>query len=150
MKKIILTSCLALAAAITFAQGNKLPIDAGTPKPGQVSGQSSSFTMDEKGVNFLYLHDGKNNLTAVSYTLKSIGGTNGRLRLQMLGAADPNDMNNKAYLTMGLGYNVFNAASGFRLDLFAGPKGFNVADGFKFQSGRNSVVFGFGFSLPLK
>jgi len=50
---------------------------------------------------------------------------------------------------MGLGYNLFNSASGFRLDLFAGPKGFNAADGFKFQSGRNSFVFGVGFSIPL-
>jgi len=152
MKKIILTVGLALAAALTFAQNNKLPIDAGTlkTKPGQVSAQSSSFTMDERGINYLYLHDGKDNFTAISYTIAPIGGTNGRLRLQMLGAADPNDMSKKAYLTTGLGYNLFSAASGFRVDLFAGPKGFNAADNFRFQSGRNSVVFGIGLAIPLK
>lgn len=149
MKKILLTIGLAIMTALSFAQTNQLPIDAGAPR-GQVSAQSSSFTMDEKGINYLYLHDGKDSLTAISYTIAPIGGTNGRLRLQMLGAADPNDMSNKAYLTMGLGYNLFSASSGFRVDLFAGPKGFNAADGFKFQSGRNSVVFGIGIAIPLK
>lgn len=151
MKKLLLTIGLAVAAALSYAQTNQLPVDAGTlkVKPGQVSAQSSSFTMSEKGLNFLYLRDGYTNFTAVSYTVAPISGTNGRLRLQALGAADPNDATNKAYLTLGLGYNLFNAASGFRLDLFAGPKGFNVADGFKFQSGKNSLVFGVGFSIPL-
>lgn len=149
MKKILLTIGLAIMTALSFAQTNKLPIDAGTPR-GQVSAQSSSFTMDEKGFNYLYLHDGKDSLTAISYTIAPISGTNGRLRLQMLGAADPNDMSKKAYLTMGLGYNLFSAASGFRVDLFAGPKGFNAADNFHFQSGRNSFVFGIGLAIPLK
>jgi len=152
MKKIILTIGLAFATVLSFAQVNKLPVDAGTPKakPGQVSAQSSSFTMDEKGINYLYLHDGHSSLTAISYTIAPIAGTNGRLRLQALGACDPTDIRNKAYLTMGLGYNLFNSASGFRLDLFAGPKGFNVANGFKFQSGRDSFVFGIGIAIPLK
>jgi hypothetical protein len=151
MKKILLTLGLVIVTALSFGQNNKLPIDAGTPKakPGQVSAQSSSFSMDEKGVNFLYLNDGQSNLSAISYTISPIKGFNGRLRLQALGAADPADTSHKAYLTTGLGYNLFNAASGFRLDLFAGPKGFNVADGFKFQSGKNSFVFGFGISIPL-
>ncbi|MBS1722562.1 MAG: hypothetical protein JSS66_06085 [Armatimonadetes bacterium] len=152
MKKLF---CV-LAAAVTmvcgaFAQSNQLPIDAGTPKlkPGEVASMSSSFTMTEKGLDWLYLNDGFDNLAAISYTIKPIQGTNGRLRLQALGAADPSDMSKKAYLTMGLGYNLFNAANGFRLDLFAGPKGFNVADGFKFQSGKGAFVFGFGVTVPL-
>lgn len=152
MKKLLIALGLVLASVMSFAQTNKLPIDAGTPKvkPGQVSAQSSSFTLDEKGFNYLYLNDGQDSLTAISYTIAPIAGTNGRLRLQALGAADPADLRNKAYLTMGLGYNLFNSASGFRLDLFAGPKGFNAADGFRFQSGKNSFVFGIGFSVPLK
>jgi hypothetical protein len=148
MKKIILTIGLAIAAAFSFSQANQLPVDAGTPRS-QVSAQSSSLTMTERGLNYLYLHDGHESLTAISYTVAGINGTNGRLRIQMLGAADPNNLDNKAYLTMGLGYNVFSSASGFRLDLFAGPKGFNAADNFKFQSGRNSFVFGVGIALPI-
>ena len=149
MKKLVFAIGLMVASISAFAQTNHLPVDAGTPR-GQVSAQSSSFTMDEKGINYIYLNDGHDNLAAISYTLAGIPGTNGRLRLQMLGAADPSDIKNKAYLTMGLGYNLFNSASGFRLDLFAGPKGFNAADGFRFQSGRNSFVYGVGFSIPLK
>jgi len=152
MKKIILTVGLAFAAALSFAQVNQLPVDAGTVKlkPGQVSAQSVSSFMDEKGFNFVYLNDGNDNLAAVSYTIAPIKGTNGRLRLQALGATDPSDSSKKAYLTMGLAYNLFNSASGFRLDLLAGPKGFNVADGFKWEGGKNSLVFGVGFSIPLK
>jgi hypothetical protein len=64
-------------------------------------------------------------------------------------SGNPGNLEDKAYLTLGLGYNLFNSANGFRVDVFGGPKGFNVADGFKFQSGKGSWVFGVGFSIPL-
>ena len=152
MKKLLLAVTLGALSVLSFAQttSNKLPVDAGTVRgSGQVSAQSSSFFMDEKGFNYLYLSDGHDNLAAISYTIAPIKGTNGRLRLQALGAADPANLNNKTYLTLGLGYNLFNSASGFRLDVFAGPKGFNAADGFKFQSGKNSFVLGIGVAIPL-
>lgn len=152
MKKFLLSLVLAVSlVAGAFAQSNQLPVDAGTLKPGrgQVGAQSTSFTMTEKGFDFLWLNDGYESLSAISYTVAPIKGTNGRLRLQALGAGNPGSLEDKAYLTLGLGYNLFNSASGFRVDLFAGPKGFNVADGFKFQSGKAAYVFGFGISIPL-
>lgn len=152
MKKFLLSLVLAVGViAGAFAQSNQLPVDAGTLKPGrgQVGAQSTSVTMTEKGFNFLWLNDGYESFGAISYTIAPIKGTNGRLRLQALGAGNPGNINDKAYLTLGFGYNLFNAASGFRVDVFAGPKGFNVADDFKFQSGRASWVFGIGVSIPL-
>lgn len=145
---LALVACLVAGA---FAQSNRLPVDAGTLRPerGQVGAQSTTFTMTEKGFNFLWLNDGYDSLGAISYTIAPIKGTNGRLRLQALGAGNPGNLSEKAYLTMGLGYNLFNAANGFRLDVFAGPKGFNMADNWKFQSGKGSLVFGFGVSIPL-
>ena len=152
MKKLLITLAAAMTLAVSvLAQSNQLPVDAGTPplKKGEVSAQSSTLTMTETGINYLYLNDGHSNLAAISYTLKPINGTNGRLRLQALGATDPSDTSKKAYLTAGLAYNLFNAGSGFRLDLFAGPKGFNVADGFKWESGSHSMVFGLGITIPI-
>lgn len=146
---VLLIAMVALVAT-SFAQTttNKLPVDAGVVS-GQVSAQSSTITLTEKGFNWLWLNDGYDNLAAVSYTIAPIGGTNGRLRLQALGASDPSDASRKTYLSLGLGYNVFNAANGFRLDVFAGPKGFNIADKWEFQRGKGALVFGFGISVPL-
>ena len=151
MNKFLTTVILGISlVAGAFAQSNQLPVDAGTVKTrGEVSAQSQTITMTERGLDVLWLSDGYDNLAAITYTIAPIKGTNGRLRLQMIGAADPNDSNNKTYLTMGLSYNLFNAANGFRVDIFAAPKGFNFADGFKWQEGRGSVVFGVGFSIPL-
>lgn len=151
MNKFFTTLVLGISlVAGAFAQSNQLPVDAGTVrKPGEVSAQSQTVTLTERGLDFLWLSDGYDGLAAISYTIAPISGTNGRLRLQMIGAADPNDSNNKTYLTMGLSYNLFNAANGFRMDILAAPKGFNASDGFRFQSGRGSVVFGVGFSIPL-
>lgn len=148
MKKLLTTIVLTFIAVCSFAQVNKLPIDAGTPRPG-FSTRSTSFFMDEKGFNFTWLNDGHDNLAAISYTIYPISGTNGRLRIQALGAADPSDMGNKVYLSAGLAYNLFSAASGFRVDLFAGPKGLNIADGWKWERGRNSFVFGIGLTIPV-
>ncbi len=152
MMNRIMTLLVALVVLTTaaFAQTttNQLPVDAGV-KRGDLSAQSSTITMTEKGFNWLYLNDGYDTLAAVSYTLAPISGTNGRLRLQALGAADPSDASRKTYLSLGLGYNVFNAANGFRFDVFAGPKGFNIADKWEWQCGRGSIVFGFGVSIPL-
>lgn len=152
MKKFLLSLVLAVSlVAGALAQSNQLPVDAGTPKLGrdQVGAQSTTITMTERGFDLLWLNDGYESLSAISYTIAPIKGTNGRLRLQALGAGNPGNLNEKAYLTLGLGYNLFNSASGFRVDLFAGPKGFNVADGFKLASGKASFVFGVGFSIPL-
>lgn len=152
MKKFLLSLVLAVGViAGALAQSNQLPVDAGTLKPGrgQVGAQSTTFTMTEKGFDFLWLNDGYESLGAISYTIAPIKGTNGRLRLQALGAGNPGNLEDKAYLTLGLGYNLFSSANGFRVDVFGGPKGFNVADGFKFQSGKGSWVFGVGFSIPL-
>lgn len=151
MKKFLLSLVLAVGViAGAFAQSNQLPVDAGILKPGrgQVGAQSTAFTMTEKGFNFLWLNDGYESLSAISYTIAPIKGTNGRLRIQALGAGNPGNLKEKAYLTLGLGYNLFSAASGFRVDIFGGPKGFNAADNFKFQSGRASWVFGVGVSIP--
>ena len=152
MNKLLLNLVLAVSLfACAFAQNNQLPVDAGTPKSGsgQVGAMSTSFTMTEKGFDFLWLSDGYESLGAISYTIAPIKGTGGRLRLQALGAGNPGNLEDKAYLTMGLGYNLFNAANGFRVDVYGGPKGFNLADGFKFQSGKGSWVFGIGVSIPL-
>lgn len=117
---------------------------------GDVSARSSTVTLNENGLNFLWLNDGYDSLAAISYSRGTIKGTKGRLRLQVLGAGDPSNLDEKAYLTLGLAFNVINVvSSGFRVDLFAGPKGFNVADNFKLQSGKGAWVFGFGVSLPI-
>lgn len=152
MKKFLFNLVLAASLVLgAFAQSNQLPVDAGTPKlsRGQVGAQSTTLTMTEKGFNFLWLNDGYESLGAISYTVAPIKGTNGRLRLQALGAGNPGNLENKAYLTLGLGYNLFNSANGFRVDVFGGPKGFNAADSFKFQDGKGSFVFGVGLSIPL-
>lgn len=149
MKKILVTLALAVMSVGAFAQfNNKLPIDAGQPKRG-VSTRSTSFFMDEKGVNFTWLNDGHDNLAAISYTIFPINGTNGRLRIQALGAADPSNLNDKVYLSAGLAYNLFNASSGFRMDVFVGPKGLNIADGWRWERGKNSIVFGIGVTIPV-
>lgn len=152
MKKFLFSMVLAVGMiAGVMAQSNQLPVDAGSlkPKQGEVGAQSSTVTMSEKGINYLWLNDGHDSLAAISYTIAPIQGTNGRLRLQALGAADPSDFRNKAYLTLGLAYNLFSSANLFRVDLFGGPKGFNIADGFKFERGKNSFIFGFGITIPI-
>jgi hypothetical protein len=152
MKKFLMIIAVALSlVGSALAETNKLPIDAGVlrQRPGEVSAQSSTVTMTEKGLNFLWLNDGYDNLGAISYTIAGIKGTNGRLRLQALGAGNPGNLQDQTYLTLGLSYNLFNAASGFRVDLFGGPKGFNVSDNFRFTDGPRAFVWGFGLSIPL-
>lgn len=116
---------------------------------GDVSARSSTVTLTDSGLNLLWLNDGYDSLAAIAYSRGTVRGTNGRLSIQAIGAGDPNDLDKKAYLTLGLGFNVIRAASGFRVDLFGGPKGFNIADNFKLQSGKGAWVFGFGVSLPI-
>ena len=146
MKKLmmILVAVLALIGS-AFAQTTTTT----TPKTkqGQISAQSTSVDVSSTSLNFLYLRDGFDNYAAFSLPLYTFANTQGRFKLNTIGAFDPNDIKRQAYMGLGVSYDVVNTA-GYKLTLFGGMKGLNLSDNFRLQDGDRGYVFGLGVSIP--
>jgi len=141
---MILVAVLALIGS-AFAQTTTTT----TPKTkqGQISAQSTSVDVSSTSLNFLYLRDGFDNYAAFSLPLYTFANTQGRFKLNTIGAFDPNDIKRQAYMGLGVSYDVVNTA-GYKLTLFGGMKGLNLSDNFRLQDGDRGYVFGLGVSIP--
>jgi len=132
MKKFLISLGLMVAAALSF---------------GQVSSQSVTTTVSDK-ISILYLRDGLNSdYKAISYKLWTVPGLNDRLAISAIGAIQNGGTQN-VYTGTGLTYTVYERA-GWKFEVIGGLKGFQLNDEFRWQTGRDSVVFGFGLSIPI-
>ena len=145
MKKIIMI-LIAVMALLGTALGQTTTTTPKT-KQGQFSAQSTSVDVSSTSLNFLYLRDGFDNYAAFSLPLYTFANTQGRFKLNTIGAFDPNDISRQAYMGLGVSYDVVNTV-GYKLTLFGGMKGLNLADNFRLQDGNRGYVFGLGFSIP--
>lgn len=146
MKKIIMI-LIAVMALLGTALGQTTTTTTPKTKQGQFSAQSTSVDVSSTSLNFLYLRDGFDNYAAFSLPLYTFANTQGRFKLNTIGAFDPNDVSRQAYMGLGVSYDVVNTA-GYKLTLFGGVKGLNLADNFRLQDGNRGYVFGLGFSIP--
>jgi hypothetical protein len=146
MKKIIMI-LIAVMALLGTALGQTTTTTTPKTKQGQFSAQSTSVDVSSTSLNFLYLRDGFDNYAAFSLPLYTFANTQGRFKLNTIGAFDPNDISRQAYVGLGVSYDVVNTA-GYKLTLFGGMKGLNLADNFRLQDGNRGYVFGLGFSIP--
>jgi hypothetical protein len=146
MKKIIMI-LIAVMALLGTALGQTTTTTTPKTKQGQFSAQSTSVDVSSTSLNFLYLRDGFDNYAAFSLPLYTFANTQGRFKLNTIGAFDPNDISRQAYMGLGVSYDVVNTA-GYKLTLFGGMKGLNLADNFRLQDGNRGYVFGLGFSIP--
>jgi hypothetical protein len=146
MKKIIMI-LIAVMALLGIALGQTTTTTTPKTKQGQFSAQSTSVDVSSTSLNFLYLRDGFDNYAAFSLPLHTFANTQGRFKLNTIGAFDPNDISRQAYVGLGVSYDVVNTA-GYKLTLFGGMKGLNLADNFRLQDGNRGYVFGLGFSIP--
>jgi ABC-type glycerol-3-phosphate transport system substrate-binding protein len=145
MKKIIMI-LIAVMALLGTALGQTTTTTPKT-KQGQISAQSTSVDVSSTSLNFLYLRDGFDNYAAFSLPLYTFANTQGRFKLNTIGAFDPNDIKRQAYMGLGVSYDVVNTA-GYKLTLFGGMKGLNLSDNFRLQDGDRGYVFGLGVSIP--
>ena len=144
MKKLMMI-LVAVLALIGTAFG-QTTTTAPKTKQGQISAQSQTFDVTSTSLNFLYLRDGFDNYAAFSLPLYTFAKTQGRFKLNTIGAFDPNDIKRQAYVGMGVSYDVVDTA-GYKLTLFGGMKGLNLADNFRVQDGNRGYVFGLGLSI---
>ena len=145
MKNILLTLVALVAfGTMSFAQSTTTT----TRQSDGFTAQSQSVELTSTSLNLVYLRDGYDNYAAFTLPMYTFSGTGGRLKLNTFGAFDPNNIERRAYLSTGLSFDVVDQ-DGWKLTVFGGPKGFNVADNFRFQDGNRGWVYGVGISLPL-
>lgn len=123
----------------------KLPTkDAGPDK-------SIAVTQTSTSIGVLYLVDGKGtSATAFTVPLYTFPGTSGKLKACTVGALSIGVPQTQIYAGAGLSYLLYSNSSGYSVTLYAGLKGFNIANSFQAATGAHQAVFGAGVSIPIK
>jgi hypothetical protein len=149
--RLVAVLSLCCLAAFGLAGGTPLNVEYGTvhslsrpvipdlvktrAQKDQLSPQSLSYTVDEKGLGFTYLFDGNDSLAGIAIHGWSLTPN---LSLNAIAVTNPTDTASLYTGTM-LTYRVFSQ-TGFSLSLGAGVKGFDLLNGF--TAPKRQFVFG--------
>jgi hypothetical protein len=116
----------------------------------QFQAQSLSVKPSSDGVSVLWLRDGlSTNYTAFSVPLFQVTGLGNRVSIVALGAYDSNFSKTNVWAGTGLSVSLVEN-SGWSVKAYGGWKGFNLGDNFKAAQGKESFVYGLGFSVPIR
>ena len=151
-KLITIISLAALTTAVAFAQsGEKLGLRPYNWKPkAQFQAQSLDVKTSSDSVSVLWLRDGLSaNYTAFAVPVFQVTGLGNRVNIVGLGAFDSNFTRTNIWAGTGVSLSLVET-SGWSVKAYGGWKGFNLGNNFNAAQGKESFVYGIGFSVPIR
>jgi hypothetical protein len=153
MNKLITIISLAVLTTMgAFAQSSeKLGLRPYTYTPrAQFQAQSLDVKTSSENVSVLWLRDGlSTNYTALALPVFQVTGLGNRVSIVGLGAYDSNFTRTNVWAGTGVSVSLVET-SGWSVKAYGGWKGFNLGNNFNAAQGKESFVYGVGFSVPIR
>lgn len=148
MRKLILAAFAALVlSSPVLAQAVTTTNQKGPApkKDGEFSAQSESRSLTSTSLSLLRLDDGETKLAAFAVPNFTFKNTRKLLKLNTIGAYDPEDIGQKAYLGVALSLDIVDY-QGFKATAYYGVRGYD----FNKTALNFGEVVGFGITIPLE